>query len=489
MKRIYLAAAAVLALGMNASAVSTTNLSSASLSSKDAVSSVEMAKCLGLQEAKLANEISAKKSMKKAAPDPSVMYGTWQISFFNVFKGMDTGTAIIGPSEKDGYINISGMFYGYTIECPVLTFEAKDGTEYVGFRVTNGQELGYINFSDIGRTKIYLEVNEFTGKTDSQGNPLYVEADDIDFVFYPDGIEIPLENSADAELVPFSKGFYTTNTRRFGVAKITGHGFWPYSNFGQAMAFVPIEEFTPSKLEMFTYNDSEWEDAGNATFSKCGWLDSQFEKPLPSYTVPVKVKKGQPSQALLVNPFKTDFLSNVPGFKFTDGYIYLDLSDPDFAIVRPLVYSGLYLGEGYGDLYCSNEGARLVYVEGQDIESAKQLFEIYEYEMPTLDDSNVLTLPNARVSSWCNIDKLDPWTVEVEDKDNPGNYIEVPLDMTTVIELPAAVVASVKGIEVDEADVNAPTRYFNLQGVEISAPAKGEVVIVKKGGKAVKTVF
>ena len=109
--------------------------------------------------------------------------------------------------------------------------------------------------------------------------------------------------------------------------------------------------------------------------------------------------------------------------------------------------------------------------------------------MPTLDDSNVLTLPNARVSSWCNIDKLDPWTVEVEDEDNPGNYIEVPLDMTTVIELPAAVVASVKGIEVDEVDVNAPTRYFNLQGVEISAPAKGEVVIVKKGGKAVKTVF
>lgn len=106
------------------------------------------------------------------------------------------------------------------------------------------------------------------------------------------------------------------------------------------------------------------------------------------------------------------------------------------------------------------------------------MFEMLGITFPTLDDSNVLTLPNAKYSFSGNLTLLKTWTFSGEVQ-----------DMTTVIELPAKVQASVKGIEVDEVDVNAPTRYFNLQGVEISAPAKGEVVIVKKGGKAVKTVF
>lgn len=45
------------------------------------------------------------------------------------------------------------------------------------------------------------------------------------------------------------------------------------------------------------------------------------------------------------------------------------------------------------------------------------------------------------------------------------------------------------GIEGVETDDNAPARYFNLQGVEINEPAKGQIVIEVRGGKSTKRVI
>ncbi len=44
------------------------------------------------------------------------------------------------------------------------------------------------------------------------------------------------------------------------------------------------------------------------------------------------------------------------------------------------------------------------------------------------------------------------------------------------------------GVEAIEAET-AGIRYFNLQGIEISEPADGQIVIVRKGGKSQKTIF
>ncbi len=45
------------------------------------------------------------------------------------------------------------------------------------------------------------------------------------------------------------------------------------------------------------------------------------------------------------------------------------------------------------------------------------------------------------------------------------------------------------GIDTVGMEDDAPVRYFNLQGVEIPAPAEGQPVIVVKGSKAVKAIF
>lgn len=43
----------------------------------------------------------------------------------------------------------------------------------------------------------------------------------------------------------------------------------------------------------------------------------------------------------------------------------------------------------------------------------------------------------------------------------------------------------IDGINVDE---NAPEVYFNLQGIRVDNPAKGQLVIVRKGAKSYKMI-
>ena len=44
------------------------------------------------------------------------------------------------------------------------------------------------------------------------------------------------------------------------------------------------------------------------------------------------------------------------------------------------------------------------------------------------------------------------------------------------------------GVENIAVDENAPVKYFNLQGMEIVNPEKGQVVIKTQGKKATKVV-
>lgn len=45
------------------------------------------------------------------------------------------------------------------------------------------------------------------------------------------------------------------------------------------------------------------------------------------------------------------------------------------------------------------------------------------------------------------------------------------------------------GIDSISLDNDAPVRYFNLQGIEITAPEKGQTVIIVKGSKSIKAIF
>lgn len=53
----------------------------------------------------------------------------------------------------------------------------------------------------------------------------------------------------------------------------------------------------------------------------------------------------------------------------------------------------------------------------------------------------------------------------------------------------AVTVAIESGVADINIDSNSPVRYFNMQGVEIANPAKGQMVIIRQGNKSVKAVM
>ncbi len=90
-----------------------------------------------------------------------------------------------------------------------------------------------------------------------------------------------------------------------------------------------------------------------------------------------------------------------------------------------------------------------------------------------MDDSNLVTIYDC-----CFGTSMDMFS--------PGTWIDRdtqdPVEMVSLIQLPE--LSGVEGIVDDSVD--APARFFNLQGVEVAAPVKGEVTIVKKGNSSYK---
>lgn len=68
--------------------------------------------------------------------------------------------------------------------------------------------------------------------------------------------------------------------------------------------------------------------------------------------------------------------------------------------------------------------------------------------------------------------------------DAAAGKVTVPANCYIVIGTSA--VNAVEGVEADDAD--APAEYFNLQGIRIANPARGEIHIVKKGNKTYKAI-
>ena len=45
------------------------------------------------------------------------------------------------------------------------------------------------------------------------------------------------------------------------------------------------------------------------------------------------------------------------------------------------------------------------------------------------------------------------------------------------------------GVDAIDADENAPAEYYSLQGMRLDTPEKGQLVIVRKGGKSYKAIM
>ncbi|MDR1809606.1 MAG: hypothetical protein LBR34_04275, partial [Prevotella sp.] len=86
---------------------------------------------------------------------------------------------------------------------------------------------------------------------------------------------------------------------------------------------------------------------------------------------------------------------------------------------------------------------------------------------------------NLRVALTAGTSGVQDGTVFIHSLEN-GNYAYVP-------QLIFSAPTSLSEVMPDES--NAPVRYYNLQGVEVAAPTKGAIYIVRQGAKAKKVVY
>lgn len=267
---------------------------------------------------------------------------------------------------------------------------------------------------------------------------------------------------------------------------------------GDSFVFPPLDVWTigdPNEEEIgfwvFTYANSfvlpldeeqvgMWNIVGPCTIEDA-WI-------IPSYTM------GDGYQAIPANfPFTAELQQNVynenlyrvwrpfwsdeyPLIELNqsayNGQIVFDVTDPDHVIVKSGYYAGFANQNGEFCVFGMLGWQIGRYGNEWDPSMMPEVIEFMEERSQPFDTfkDNILTV-NYSVFDF-DITCASPYSWQ------NNEYV------VSKITFPAGV-SAVNGLET----VEAPVKYYNLQGVEVADPAAGQIVICRQGGKAVKKII
>lgn len=247
----------------------------------------------------------------------------------------------------------------------------------------------------------------------------------------------------------------------------------------------------------FEFVASEWKQVGKAEFDD-GWLNPRFFMNQGGHTDlwEVNIYRGTTESNrydfLIENPYgdQTPYGQTAVN---KAGYLIFNPTFPDCVPFKPFVLStdqhivyedGMTEDQTY---YCYNLEGYLHYIGNTEIEEVYGMIVREGKKTSELLD-RTLTVRNCIFGINGNMGGTFSWI----DKDNN------PVEMITVIDFDDDATDSIKeaiqtydpeGIESVITDSNAAAQYFNLQGVRVANPEKGQLVIVREGNKAKKVVF
>lgn len=227
----------------------------------------------------------------------------------------------------------------------------------------------------------------------------------------------------------------------------------------------------------------QWEPIGDALFKDAWWPVMWENGQVPqAYNVPLYRNNKTRTEYMLFNPYGPETIYGMDGVNVSDanGYIIFDIADPYCVVFRPLVYSiTINMMNDNEEMY--EEGCYTYNLEGQFF---------YITGMSTIDIMNMLDTEGFLTSDL----RASSRTITVRNpliayKSNPTEGIwwggQQYQDFKGTIQLPDGYNAI--GSIVDDSKNGEPV-YYNLQGVRVENPEKGQLVIVKKGGKAEKMI-
>ena len=231
----------------------------------------------------------------------------------------------------------------------------------------------------------------------------------------------------------------------------------------------------------FNFDESEWTYVGEATF-KDAWLPLVWNinegGSIAIYDVPLYRYKNDDNRFLLRDPYgpKTQFGKLGYNLKAREGYIIFNISDPEYVVFEPFIYACTIKdweentsGESFEIYPYNHEGSRFYLFDNQTD----------EFLLNGLNGSSVFSPGNhvieVRNAMYGRTDGDNFLTNRFHlDYDRTG-YIVLPNDYNGVDDI------------IDDSVVSS-VEYYDLQGSRIQNPAKGQIVIVKRGNKISKEI-
>lgn len=394
--------------------------------------------------------------MKRVGPAKKIssvedLVGNYQLFYFDYVGGGSTYTIeqLAPSSNPDELIFVEFMGYG---DLPV-----KVDLENMTLVFTPKEDFWYSSYYD---TYSFLMIGQF----------------DYNFNKWE-----PIESYAapigDDGSIVFSNHFVFLGNRLEGaIDPSTGQEI---NDFFFAVGSSPQsdEKFRFLPVDLFQYKEEEWEVAGTASFSE-GWMSPYIFGGNVTYELEYMTNKKNPDIILLPYPYSNEMWRDsdyfvgefFPWMNLTDGtngYILINTSDPDLVIVEGPVYSGYYTS-AVGKLYMWNLEGYLIY-NGYDVPQSIEMLEQMGFNLSMRVD-NIIIINNCVFGFTGDVDNTYYWTAD--------QYSEITLN-------PAE--GGVGSIMENDSDL--PVKYYNLQGRELSAPIKGEPVIVRQGNKSHKMIM
>lgn len=240
---------------------------------------------------------------------------------------------------------------------------------------------------------------------------------------------------------------------------------------------------------MLTLPDSEpydpntdWEDIGMALYTDSFTEGLYTSSPVyGEWEVPVQRKISNPEYYRLVNPY-ANYKSPIAGMTFDKENDYnlefIVRKYEGFSLVGiPDFNTGLYL-KGYGYYSVGNQASELV----RNITDYLGLYYSYIGCLGYMEDDNVITFSSHCMIDYTMIQNMFAWFGDYDP--DYGTFYSANSKGNFKIVLPDP-----SGISNISADTEAPVQYFNLQGVRVENPAKGQLLIKRNGSKSEKIIF
>lgn len=211
-------------------------------------------------------------------------------------------------------------------------------------------------------------------------------------------------------------------------------------------------------------SDDNWKSLGTGQFTEGIYAANYDDIDNETFDVEVQESKTQPGRYRIVNPYSNHSILGDGTLAATEHghahYIYIDATVADRVFVEA---SPIGLDGPFGHAAVNSYGAKYA---GTDVEEQAKSSGFYG----TYDaDTRTISYPDNKI---------------LLGEKGYQNGVFLAGNSDTKLVLPE--IAGVDGIAVD--NTNAPVEYYNLQGVRVSNPAAGQLVIKRRGSEVTKMI-